>query len=112
MTDKKYRKWDVVWVDLEPVKGSEMKKTRPCVIISPNAVNKILKIVTIAPLTSLVKGFPMRVKIIHNSKEGEVCIEQIRTVSKERIASKDKAPIKEGYRSIITQHLFEYFKDV
>jgi len=107
---KKCKKWDIVWVDLDPTKGSEMRKTRPCVVLSPNAVNNTLNIVTIAPLTSKIKPFPMRVTITHNDQESDLCIEQICTISKERIVSVDKHPVKEQYREIITLTLFEYFK--
>lgn len=106
----KCKKWDIVWADLNPAKGNEMKKKRPCVILSPNAINNTLNIVTIAPLTSTIKDFPTRVAIVHNKKRGDVCIEQIRTISKERIASIDKQPVKEEYRELIMLTIFEYFK--
>lgn len=106
----KCKKWDVVWANLDPTKGNEIKKKRPCVIISPNAINNTLNIITIAPLTSTIKDLPTRVAIVHNRKSGDVCIEQIRTISKERIVSIDKQPIKEEYRESIILTLFEYFK--
>lgn len=110
MIDKRYKKWDIVWVNLEPVKGREIKKTRPCLIISPDVINKLLNIVTIAPLTSTIRKFPMRVEIIHDKKSSEVCIEQIRTIDKERIVSKDKQSLKESYHDAITDCIHEYFK--
>jgi mRNA interferase MazF len=106
----KYKKWDIVWADLNPTKGNEISKTRPCVILSPNAINNTLNIVTIAPLTSTIKELPTRIAIVHNKKKGDLCIEQIRTISKERIVSVDKQPVKEEYRELITLTIFEYFK--
>ncbi|ANI89015.1 hypothetical protein A9P82_06735 [Arachidicoccus ginsenosidimutans] len=107
---KNCKKWDIVWVDLDPTKGNEIRKTRPCVILSPNAINNTLNIVTIAPLTSTIKELPMRITIMHNKRKSSVCIEQIRTVSKERIVSIDRQPVKEEYRELITLTIFEYFK--
>lgn len=107
---KSYKKWDVVWVNLDPAKGNEIKKVRPCIIVSPNAINKNLEIVTVVPLTSTIRELPMRVTIEHNRKQGSVCIEQVRTIAKERIMSVDKQPVKEEYRERIIQTLFEYFK--
>ena len=106
-----YKKWDVVWIDLDPARGNEIRKTRPCVILSPNAINNTLNIVTIVPLSSTVREWPMRVTVLHKGRKGSVCIEQVRTVSKERIVSVDKTPVKVEYRDAITQTIFEYFKD-
>ena len=106
----KCKKWDIVWTDINPTKGNEMKKTRPCIVLSPNAINNTLNIVTIAPLTSTIKELPTRVAIVHNRKKSDVCIEQIRTISKDRIVSIDKQPIKEEYRELVLLTIFEYFK--
>ncbi len=60
MASENFLKWQVVLVDLSPVKGKEMSKVRPCLIISPNAANKHLQTVIIAPLTSTIKNIPTR----------------------------------------------------
>jgi mRNA interferase MazF len=104
------KKWDVVWINLDPTMCNEMKKTRPCIIVSPSAINKNLNTITIVPLSTNIKELPTRVTISHNNKQGSVCIEQVRTVTKERIVSVDKYPVREKYRELITQTLFEYFK--
>ena len=60
--------YDIILVDLNPTIGSEMKKPRPCVVISPNEMNKHLRTITIAPMTTGLKKYPTRVKIVHNKK--------------------------------------------
>ena len=82
---KKLRQYQVVIVNLDPTVGSEIKKTRPCVIISPDEMNRPLRTVIIAPLTSQSKKYPTRVKIAFQGKESWVVLDQIRTIDKRRI---------------------------
>ncbi|MBO6495702.1 MAG: type II toxin-antitoxin system PemK/MazF family toxin [Roseivirga sp.] len=77
--------YEIVLVNLDPTIGSEIKKTRPCLVISPNEINHNLRTVTIAPLTSTSKPYPTRVPINHNQRESWVVIDQIRTIDKARI---------------------------
>ena len=78
-----------VWVvNLDPTVGSEIKKTRPCVIVSPDQTNKLLKTVIVAPLTTTIKNYPTRVNIIFADKKGSVVLDQIRTVDKKRLLKK------------------------
>jgi mRNA interferase MazF len=77
--------YEIVLVNLDPTVGSEIKKTRPCVIISPNEMNKYLNTVVIAPMTSQSKKYPTRVPVNHNSKKGWIVLDQIRTIDKQRI---------------------------
>ena len=77
--------YEIVLVNLDPTVGSEIKKTRPCVIISPNEMNKYLNTVIIAPMTSQSKKYPTRVPVKHNSKKGWIVLDQIRTIDKQRI---------------------------
>ncbi|MBN2521436.1 MAG: type II toxin-antitoxin system PemK/MazF family toxin [Bacteroidales bacterium] len=79
------KQYQVVLVNLDPTIGSEIKKTRPCVIISPDEMNRHLSIVIIAPMTTQSKPYPTRIKIRHNKKIGWVVIDQIRTIDKARI---------------------------
>ena len=72
----------VVLVNLDPTIGSEIKKTRPCVIISPDEMNRYLRTIVIAPLTTNLKKYPTRVLVEHNNKKGMIAIDQIRTVDK------------------------------
>ncbi|MEI6274702.1 MAG: type II toxin-antitoxin system PemK/MazF family toxin [Prolixibacteraceae bacterium] len=77
--------YDIVLVNLDPTIGSEIKKSRPCVVISPNEMNEFLYTVVIAPMTSQSKLYPTRVKVNHHDKNGWIAIDQIRTIDKQRI---------------------------
>lgn len=79
------KQYDIVLVNLEPTIGSEIKKTRPCAVVSPNEMNKYLNTVVIAPMTSQSKLYPTRVKVNHDNKSGWVVLDQIRTIDKQRI---------------------------
>lgn len=79
------KQYQIVLVKLETTLGSEIQKTRPCVIVSPNEMNDNLQTVVIAPMTSTSRKYPTRVKVKHNSQEGWVVIDQIRTIDKIRI---------------------------
>ena len=80
--------YEIVLVDLNPTIGSEMNKTRPCVIISPDDMNHFLNTVTIAPLTSSSKNYPSRIETNVNSKKGWIALDQIKTIDKQRIIKK------------------------
>ena len=82
------KQYEIVLVNLDPTMGSEIQKTRPCVIVSPNEINDNLRTVVIAPMTSTSRKYPTRVKIKHNSQDGWVVIDQIRTIDKIRIVKK------------------------
>jgi mRNA interferase MazF len=77
--------YQIFLVNLDPTTGSEIKKTRPCVIISPNEINKYLQTVVIAPMTTSSKNYPTRVEIKHDNKIGWIVIDQVRTIDKQRI---------------------------
>jgi mRNA interferase MazF len=77
--------YSIVLVNLDPTVGSEIQKTRPCLIISPDEMNRFLKTIVIAPLTSQSKDYPTRIKIKQNNKDGWIVIDQIRTIDKQRI---------------------------
>ena len=80
--------YDIVLVNLDPTVGSEMKKTRPCVIISPNEMNKYLQTIIIAPMTSSSRPYPTRVEIKHKSTKGWIAIDQLRTIDRVRIVKR------------------------
>ena len=79
------KQYSIVLVNLDPTIGSEIKKTRPCIVISPNEMNKYLNTIVLAPMTTNLKKYPTRVPVNHNGKKGMVAIDQIRTVDKTRI---------------------------
>ncbi|MEP2774235.1 MAG: type II toxin-antitoxin system PemK/MazF family toxin [Fulvivirga sp.] len=82
--------YEVVLVNLDPTIGSEIKKTRPCAIISPNEMNHNLKTVIVAPMTTKSKKYPTRIPVLHNNKKGWLVLDQIRTIDKARIVKKFK----------------------
>jgi len=88
--------YSIVLVNLDPTIGSEIKKTRPCVIISPDEMNKHLQTLIIAPMTSQSKNYPSRIEVKHNQKNGWIVLDQIRTIDKQRVLkSLDKLTEKE-----------------
>ena len=81
-------RFEVYYVNLDPTVGREIKKTRPCVIISPNEMNHNISTVIIAPLTSKLRNYPTRVPCKVEGKQGQIVIDQIRTIDKIRLIKK------------------------
>lgn len=82
------KQYDIVLVNLDPTIGSEMKKTRPCIVISPNEMNKYLQTIVVAPLTNSSKPYPTRIEINQAKVNGWIVLDQIRTVDRTRISKK------------------------
>ena len=82
------KRFDVFLVNLDPTVGSEIQKTRPCVIISPNEMNRYIATVIIAPMTKTGKQYPTRVACQFQGKNGQIVLDQIRTVDKNRLVKK------------------------
>lgn len=78
----------MVVVNLDPTVGSEIKKTHPCAVVSPNEMNKYLQTIVVAPITNSSKPYPTRVEINQKKIKGWVVIDQIRTVDRTRIVKK------------------------
>jgi len=95
--------YSVYWVNLDPVVGSEVSKTRPCVIISPDDMNKYMRTVIIAPLTHTLKQYPSRIQCVVNGENGMVMLDQIKTVDKKRLAT---------YMGKLKKSEFEKIKEV
>lgn len=85
---ERVNQYDIVLVNLNPTMGSEMKKTRPCVVLSPNEMNKYLQTIVVAPMTSSSKPYPTRVNVSHKAIKGWVAIDQIRTIDRLRIVER------------------------
>ena len=81
-------RFEVYYVNLDPSIGSEIKKTRPCVIISPNEMNRNISTIIIAPLTSKLRNYPTRVPCKVEGKQGQIVLDQIRTIDKLRLIKK------------------------
>ena len=82
------KRFDVFLVNLEPTMGHEIKKTRPCLVISPDEMNKYISTVIVAPMTTRTRDYPTRVKCVFQGKEGEIVLDQIRTIDKKRLIKK------------------------
>ena len=80
--------YQIVLVNLDPTIGSEIKKTRPCAILSPNELNRNLQTIIIAPITSTSKPYPSRVRTTSIKPQGWLALEQLRCIDKSRIIKK------------------------
>ena len=82
------RRFDIFLVSLDPTVGTEIRKTRPCLIVSPDEMNRHIRTVIIAPMTTRGRPYPTRVSCRFRGKAGQVVLDQIRTVDKARLARK------------------------
>ena len=82
------KRFDVFFVNLDPTIGHEIKKSRPCLVISPDEMNKYISTVIVAPMTTKGRDYPTRVSCLFQSKEGHIVLDQIRTVDKSRLAKR------------------------
>lgn len=82
------KQYEVYWISLDPTQGSEIAKTRPCVVVSPDDLNRSLRTVVIIPITSTMKKYPWRVDCTVQNKNGSIAADQIRVVDKIRLGSK------------------------
>jgi mRNA interferase MazF len=77
---------DEVWlVALDPTQGVEIQKTRPCLVISPDEMNRYLRTVIIAPMTTVTRSYPTRVAVRFQGKRGQVALDQLRAVDRQRL---------------------------
>ena len=81
-------RFDVYLINFDPTVGSEIQKTRPCLVISPDEMNRNIRTVIIAPMTSAHKDYPTPVSCTFREKQGQIVLDQIRTVDKERLIKK------------------------
>lgn len=79
------RRFDVFLIELDPVRGHEIRKTRPCLVVSPDEMNCRIRTVIVAPMTTRGRPYPSRVPCSFQGKQGQVVLDQIRTVDKERL---------------------------
>ncbi|RMF67613.1 MAG: type II toxin-antitoxin system PemK/MazF family toxin [Alphaproteobacteria bacterium] len=82
------KRFDVYLVSLDPTRGSEIKKTRPCLVISPDEMNRHIRTVIIAPMTTRGRSYPTRVDCTFQGKTGQVVLDQIRTVDRSRLVKR------------------------
>ena len=81
-------RFDVFVVNLDPTVGSEIRKSRPCVVVSPDEMNRHIRTVVVAPLTTAGRPYPSRVPVRFDGKDGQVVVDQLRTVDKARLAKR------------------------
>jgi mRNA interferase MazF len=82
------RRFDVFLINLDPAVGAEIQKTRPCLVISPDEMNRHIRTVIVAPMTTKGRAYPMRVTCRFDGKDGQVVLDQIRTVDTSRLVRK------------------------
>jgi mRNA interferase MazF len=82
------KRFDVFLVNLDPTVSSEIQKTRPCLVISPDEMNRHIRTVIVAPMTSSGKAYPTRVSCTFQKKRGQIVLDQIRTLDKTRLVKR------------------------
>lgn len=104
------QRFDVYLVSLDPTVGSEIQKTRPCLVISPDEMNRNIRTVIIAPMTSAQKDYPTRVSCTFRNKQGQIVLDQLRTIDKARLIKKLGAIDSRAQLAVISilQKLFAF----
>ncbi|MFM7355082.1 MAG: type II toxin-antitoxin system PemK/MazF family toxin [Microcystis aeruginosa] len=104
------RRFDVFLVNLDPTVGSEIKKTRPCVVVSPDEMNRYIATVIIAPMTTKGQAYPTRVVCQFQGKDGQIVLDQIRTIDKIRLVKK-LGKIGQDEQRVVLDILAEMFAE-
>ncbi len=104
------QRFDVYLVNLDPTVGSEIKKTRPCLVISPDEMNRWIRTVIVAPMTTKGRPYPTRVLCEFQGKQGQIVLDQIRTVDKSRLVRK-LGQISESTQGEVFATLVEMFAE-
>lgn len=104
------REYSVYLVNLDPTVGLEIKKSRPSVVLSPDKMNSVLGTVTIAPMTSTIRGYPSRVAVHFQNKTGEVCLDQMRAVDESRLSKQPIGRLKQAEIDEIKDALVDVFQ--
>jgi mRNA interferase MazF len=104
------RRFDVFLINLDPTLGSEIKKTRPCLVISPDEINRHIRTVIVAPMTTAGKDYPTRVPCKFQNKKGQIVLDQLRTIDKVRLIKKLGIIDPQTQTEVIStlQRLFSY----
>lgn len=103
-------RFDVYLTNLDPSVGSEIRNTRPCLIISPDEMNLYIRTVIVAPMTTAGKDYPTRITCQFKKKKGHIVLDQIRTIDKTRLIKKLGALDSETQLKVISvlQRLFAF----
>lgn len=102
--------FDVYLVNLDPTVGVEMKKSRPCVVLSPEKMNNVLGTVIVAPMTTTLRGYPSRVELRFQNKFCEVCLDQVRSVDESRLSKSSLGRLKQDEMEALKDVISELFE--
>lgn len=102
--------FDVYLVNLDPTVGMEIKKSRPCLVLSPEKMNHVLGTVIIAPMTTTLRAYPSRVEVRFQNKFCEVCLDQLRAVDESRLSKVSLGRLKQNDVEVIKDVLSEVFE--
>jgi mRNA interferase MazF len=103
------KEFHVYWVNLNPTTGMEIKKKRPCVVLSPDEMNSVLGTVIVAPMTTTLRGYPSRVELRFDNKFCEVCLDQLRAVDESRLQRPSLGKMKPDEIETLKDTLSEMF---
>ena len=96
------KRFDVYLVNLDPTVGSEIRKSRPCLIISPDEMNQYIATVIVAPMTTKGRDYPTRVPCTFKGKDGQIVLDQIRTIDKSRLIQKQGKLAKDAQDKVLS----------
>lgn len=104
------KRFDVYLVNLDPTVGSEIQKTRPCLVVSPDEMNRYIRTAIIVPMTTAGKGYPTRVPCEFIGRNGQIVLDQIRTIDQSRLVKRLGAIDPETQASVVSalQRMFAY----
>ncbi len=104
------KRFDVFLVNLDPTIGNEIQKTRPCVVISPDEMNRYISTIIIAPMTTKSRAYPTRIRCQFQGKSGQIVLDQIRTIDKRRLVKK-LGQINQDEQKMLLDILAEMFAE-
>jgi mRNA interferase MazF len=101
-------RFDVILVALDPTQGSEIRKTRPCLVVSPDEMNHHLRTLIVAPMTTKGRSYPTRIACAFSGKVGQIVLDQLRTIDRDRIV-KRLGVVDQKVRRAVLSGLAELF---
>jgi mRNA interferase MazF len=102
--------FDIYLVNLDPTVGTEIKKSRPCLILSPEQMNNVLGTVIIAPMTTSLRGYPSRVQARFQNKSCEICLDQMRAVDQTRLGRRSLGRLRQDDADCVKAAIAEVFQ--
>ena len=103
------KRFDVYLVNLDPTMGSEIRKTRPCLVVSPDEMHNFVRTVIVAPMTTKGRDYPSRIPCRFQNKDGQIVLDQIRSVDKARLLKK-LGTMDRTASALVLQTLMEFFE--